>query len=277
MENYRKNVDDALHYIVSHGGKPPRVLVLTGTGLGDLAGGIDETQVFDYHDIPHFPRSTVESHDGKLVFGRLKNTDIAVMRGRFHLYEGYSPLEVTFPIRVMQAFGVTTLIVSNAAGGLNLSYHAGDIMLIKDHINLTCENPLIGPNVDDWGLRFPDMVDAYDPMLRASALNAAISLGIPLHEGVYAGLKGPSLETPSEMRFLRLIGADAVGFSTIQEVIAARHAGMRVLGLSLITNLCDPDHPKAATVEGVIATAKKAAPRLESLIETMMENDHELF
>jgi purine-nucleoside phosphorylase len=277
MNHYRENVDRALGYIRSRCDLTPGVLLLTGTGLGDLAGGIDEEYEFDYGEIPHFPRSTVESHAGILVLGRLKGRPMAVMRGRFHLYEGYSPRDVVFPIRVLREMGVKTLIVSNASGGLNPEYSTGDIMLIRDHINLTGENPLTGPNIDEWGLRFPDMVAAYDPVLRSRAREVAVSLGLPVREGVYAGLKGPSLETPAEMRYLRTIGADAVGFSTIMETIAARHGGMRVLGLSLITNTCDPDHPEAATVEGVIAAARKASPGLESLVETLVENDHDLF
>ena len=273
MESHKKKVMETADHIRRNYGEMPQLLLLTGTGLGDCARGIRDAQVFDYSSLPHFPGSTVEGHAGQLVLGLMGGRPMAVMRGRFHLYEGYSPLTVTFPIRVMQALGVKTLIVSNASGGLNLSYETGDIMLIRDHINLTFENPLAGPNVDSWGLRFPDMVAAYDPGLRELAHQAGVDLGITLREGVYAGLKGPSLETPAEMRFLRAVGADAVGFSTVQEVIAARHAGMRVLGLSVITNLCDPDHPEAATVEQVIASAQQASGQLESLIEMVVDRD----
>jgi purine-nucleoside phosphorylase len=196
---------------------------------------------------------------------------IMAMQGRFHLYEGYSPLEVTFPIRVMQELGVKVLILSNAAGGLNPGYHAGDIMIITDHINLTGSNPLIGGNEKSWGIRFPDMIEAYDKKLAEIAETAGKDEGIPLQKGVYVGLKGPSLETRAEVRFLRLIGADAVGFSTIQEVIAAVHAGIKVLGLSTITNLNDPDQPVPITVEEVIEVAKNAAPKLEAVIKNVIE------
>ena len=192
------------------------------------------------------------------------------MQGRFHLYEGYSPLEVTFPIRVMQELGVKVLILSNAAGGLNPEFAAGDIMIITDHINLTGSNPLMGPNEDSWGIRFPDMIEAYDKELLELAEIAGRNEGIPLQKGVYVGLTGPSLETRAEVRFLRTIGADAVGFSTVQEVIAAVHAGIKVLGLSTITNMHDPDNPTPATVEAVIAVAKEAAPRLEAVIKNVV-------
>lgn len=252
----------------------PEILVLAGTGLGDCAQGVMDSRVFEYNRLPHFPVSTVQGHSGQLVLGRLGGKCVAVMRGRFHLYEGYSSYEVTFPIRVMQELGVRTMIVTNASGGLNLTFARGDIMVIDDHINLTGDNPLIGPNHDAWGLRFPGMVAAYDPSLRSLAKRLGAELGMFLREGVYAGLKGPSLETPAEMRFLRIIGADAVGFSTIQEVIAARHAGMRVLGLSVVTNLCDPDNPENATVENVIAAAQQASGRLEMLIEKVVAHDN---
>ena len=192
------------------------------------------------------------------------------MQGRFHLYEGYSPAEVTFPIRVMQALGVRRLIVTNAAGGLNPAFRPGDMMLITDHINLTGENPLTGPNIDQWGLRFPDMSRAYDRKLIAMAEKAAQAAGIPIHKGVYVGLKGPSMETPAETRFLKSAGAEAVGFSTVQEVIAAVHGGMQVLGISIITNVNDPDRPVPAALEDIIAIARRATPFLEKLLVGIM-------
>jgi purine-nucleoside phosphorylase len=197
------------------------------------------------------------------------------MQGRFHLYEGYSPAEVAFPIRVMQELGVKILMLSNAAGGLNPSFKAGDIMIITDHINLTGANPLIGPNEDRWGLRFPDMAHAYDKKLISMAAKAAQSRGVPVRKGVYVGLKGPSLETPAEIRFLKTIGAEAVGFSTVQEVITAVHAGMRVLGFSIITNVHDPEKPVPATVEKIIEVAKAATPELEKIIRKVVEKIHE--
>jgi purine-nucleoside phosphorylase len=193
-----------------------------------------------------------------------------VMQGRFHLYEGYSPLEVTFPIRVMQELGVKVLILSNAAGGLNPKLSVGDIMIINDHINLTGSNPLIGTNEESWGIRFPDMIEAYDKELGKLAETAGRDEGIPLQKGVYVGLKGPSLETRAEVRFLRTIGADVVGFSTIHEVIAAVHAGIKVLGLSTITNIHDPDNPTQTTVDMVIAVADETAPKLESVIKNLI-------
>jgi purine-nucleoside phosphorylase len=194
-----------------------------------------------------------------------------VFQGRFHLYEGYPPRDVVYPIRVMQALGVRILIVTNAAGGLNPGFQPGDIMRISDHINLTGENPLVGPNEPEWGVRFPDMSCVYDPGLADQVQNAARTLGWSLQNGVYAGLKGPSLETPAEIRFLTTIGADAVGLSTVQEVIAAVHADMRILGLSVITNVNHPDRPVPATLEEIIAVADQAAPRLARLIHHFLE------
>ncbi|MBU1170732.1 MAG: purine-nucleoside phosphorylase [Proteobacteria bacterium] len=272
MVNPKKNVADALCFLHSRIKRTPDILVLTGTGLGDWATGMVDTLRVDYRDIPHFSVPTVESHAGYLLLGQIRQRYVAVMMGRFHLYEGYRPDQVVFPIRVMQALGVKTMIVTNASGGLDPRFEPGDIMIIRDHINLTGENPLIGENIDAWGLRFPDMINAYDRMLSERVFSMGQSLGIPVHEGVYAGLKGPCLETPAEMRFLRIIGAKAVGFSTVQEVIAARHAGLRVLGLSVITNRCDPDHPEPATMEGVIAVARTAAPRLEILVQNVIED-----
>lgn len=270
MDAQQKKVEESRCFLMGHIQEPPDLLLLAGTGLGDCARGMSRTVAVDYTDIPHFPTATVQSHAGHLLFGKMNRLNLAVMKGRFHLYEGYSPGQVVFPIRVMRALGVKTLIVTNAAGGLDPAFEPGDIMVIRDHINLTGENPLVGQNVDDWGPRFPDMIGAYDRDLSQRAIEAGQSLATPVREGVYVGLKGPSLETPAEMRFLKYIGAHAVGFSTVQEVIAARHMGMRVLGLSVITNRCDPDHPEPATVEGVIAVARQAAPRLETLVEKIV-------
>lgn len=250
----------------------PAVGLFTGTGLGESLESIDISASFEYKDIPYFPISTVQGHPGKLLAGRLHGRQIVAMQGRFHLYEGYSPIEVTFPIRVMQELGVKILILSNAAGGLNPRFVPGDIMIITDHINLTGSNPLIGPNITSWGIRFPDMIGAYDKNLVTLAGNAGKHTGIHLQKGVYVGLKGPSLETPAEMRFLRTIGADAVGFSTVLEVIAAVHAGMKVVGLSTITNANNPDAPVPTTVDEVIGVAKKAAPKLETITKRIIEN-----
>lgn len=251
---------------------PPRLGLMTGTGLGESAAFVNQPVSFPYAEIPYFPVSTVTSHAGRLLFGDLDGYPLMVMQGRFHLYEGYSPAEVTYPIRVMQALGVQTLVITNAAGGLNPEFNAGEIMMISDHLNLTGCNPLVGPNHDSWGDRFPDMSNAYDAKLRASARSLADRSGINLRQGVYAGLLGPSLETPAEIRFLQRIGADAVGLSTVQEAIVAVHAGMRVMGLSIITNTHNPDHPERATVEDIIAIANRSAPDLEIFIRKIVEH-----
>jgi purine-nucleoside phosphorylase len=271
MSEFKSQVEAAATFIRNYCPARPVVGLLTGTGLGDLAEAVEAVCTLDYDQIPHFPRATVESHRGRLLIGRRNGCGIAAFQGRFHLYEGYSPGEVTFPVRVLQTLGARFLVVTNAAGGLNPRQSAGDIMLIADHINLTGENPLVGPNDPEWGLRFPDMSRVYDPALMAQARQVARGLDLELSSGVYAGLKGPSLETPAELRFLRTIGADAVGLSTVQEVIAAVHAGMRILGLSVITNVADPDAPIPATVEEIIAVADAAAPRLKRLVVDLLE------
>jgi purine-nucleoside phosphorylase len=268
MVDYQAPVEEAARYLRSFI-SGAEIGVMTGTGLGDSIRDLEVVAAIDYRDIPHFPVSTVQSHYGKLVAGLLYGQRILAMQGRFHLYEGYLPAAVTFPIRVMQALGVRTLILSNAAGGINLDFSAGDIMLITDHINMTGENPLIGPNIDQWGIRFPDMIRVYDPDLMQIAEQTADANGFSLKTGVYIGLKGPSLETPSETRFLRNIGGDAVGFSTVMEAIAGVHAGMRIIGLSTITNVNDPDHPEPATVEAIIEVARSAAPRHAQIIQSI--------
>ena len=215
---------------------------------------------------PISPRSTVQTHSGHLLAGTLGRHNLWVLQGRFHLYEGYSSLTVTFPVRVLRSLGVKILILTNASGGLNPAFSAGDIMIIKDHINLTGANPLIGPNEDDWGPRFPDMTAAYTPDLKHLAQSCARERDIPIQQGVYAGLHGPSLETPAEMRYLRTIGADAVGFSTVMETIAAVHAGMQVLGLSIITNMNLPDTLQPSSVAEIIDCARATAPLVSRLI-----------
>ena len=253
----------------------PYIGLLTGTGLGKSAESMAIDTTIKYQDIPHFPISTVQTHIGRMLAGDMNRCPVIAMQGRFHLYEGYSPLEVTYPIRVMQQLGVKILILSNASGGLNPSLNAGDIMLITDHINLTGANPLIGPNEDSWGIRFPDMTRAYNQELIAVAASIAKSAGTKLQKGIYVGLTGPSLETPAEVRFLQTIGAEAVGFSTVQEVIAAVHGSMRVLGLSTITNVHDPDDPIPATVEEIIEVAKGATPLLETIMKGVAEKIYE--
>lgn len=248
----------------------PEIGVITGTGLGESTGALVVDAVIPYGEIPHFPTSTVKGHAGELVMGHLSGKPVFAMRGRMHLYEGYTPQEVAFPIRVMREMGVKRLVVTNAAGGIGPVFDVGDLMLITDHINLTGENPLVGPNEEALGIRFPDMSGVYDLSLRHLAAEVAASRDLPLKEGVYAGLKGPSLETPAEIRFLGVIGAQAVGMSTVTEVIAAKHAGMDVVGISTITNINDPDRPRIATIEEIVAEAGKASARLERLLVALV-------
>jgi purine-nucleoside phosphorylase len=271
MDDHRAQIDQALASISAQSDHRPQVGVLAGTGLGQLAECVESPLEINYRAIPHFPISTAPGHAGRMLLGKVCDLEVVLFQGRLHLYEGYTPRQVTFPIRVMQALGVEQVIISNAAGGINADYTPGDIMAIADHINLTGENPLIGPNVADWGVRFPDMAGAYSPQLRTLAAQCADTLDLPLRQGVYAGLLGPSLETPAEIRVLRQMAADAVGFSTVQETIAAVHAGMQVLGLSVITNVHRPDTPQPATIEQILEVAQTAAPRLERLIVAILQ------
>jgi purine-nucleoside phosphorylase len=268
----RSEADKAAKYLRKGISGSPRAAILTGTGLGDVTASLRIESTLDYQQIPHFPVSTVVSHPGRFLSGTLAGQSVVVLQGRCHLYEGYSPQAVIFPIRVLQALGVTTLILTNAAGGLNPEFSTGQIMIIDDHINLTGTNPLAGPNDDKWGPRFPEMSEAYNRRLHALAQGAAQQAGFSAQNGVYAGLLGPALETPAEMRFLRTIGADAVGFSTVMETLAAVHAGMQVLGLSTITNMCLPEAPMVASVEEIIAVAQAAAPQMAAILEYVMEH-----
>jgi purine-nucleoside phosphorylase len=272
MSDYAEKVIQTADFLRKQIETPPTVGLIIGTGLEGSVQSVSAKAAFAYSELPNFPVSTVQSHAGRLIFGDIGTRPVMIMQGRFHLYEGYSPREVTFPIRVMQQLGVKTLILTNAAGGLNLRFQPGDVMLIRDHINLTGANPLVGALPESWGLRFPDMARAYDPGLQRLTEACALRQNTRLCAGVYAGLLGPSLETPAEVAFLQTIGADAVGFSTIQEVIAAVHAGMRVLGLSTITNINNPVEPASATVEDIIAVAQSAAPRVDTLVRSVVEN-----
>ncbi|URN94180.1 MAG: purine-nucleoside phosphorylase [Candidatus Pristimantibacillus lignocellulolyticus] len=232
-----QQIKEAAQYIAEQINVMPEIGLILGSGLGVLGDHIDSATVISYEDIPHFPVSTVEGHAGELMIGTIAGKTVVLMRGRFHMYEGYSPEVTAFPVRVMKALGVKSLIVTNAAGGINLEFASGNLMLISDHLNLTGKNPLIGANDADLGARFPDMSEAYSKRLREIAKNVASEKGIGLVEGVYAGLLGPSYETPAEIRMLRIIGADAVGMSTVAEVIAARHSGIEVVGISCISNM----------------------------------------
>jgi purine-nucleoside phosphorylase len=249
----------------------PEVGLILGTGLGGLAREIAVEAAVPYAEIPGFPLSTVESHAGRLLLGRLGGRAVVAMQGRFHRYEGYDLQQVTFPVRVMHALGARTLIVSNACGGMNPLWAPGDLVLLSDHINLLGDNPLVGPNDDRLGPRFPDMSAPYDPELRALARAAALELGIVLREGVYAAVPGPNLETRAEYRMLRTLGADVVGMSTVPEVIVANHQGMRTLGISIITDQCLPDALEPADIGRIIATAGRAEPALTRLVTTLTE------
>ena len=249
----------------------PDVAIVLGTGLGGLAREIDVATSVEYADIPGFPLSTVESHAGRLLCGTLGGKTVVAMQGRFHRYEGYSLQQVTFPVRVLRALGAKTLIVSNACGGMREEWAPGDLMLIADHINLLGDNPLIGENDDRLGVRFPDMSEPYDEKLRSLARAVANEQGTVLREGVYVAVTGPNLETRAEYRMLRAIGADVVGMSTVPEVIVAVHGGMRVLGVSIITDQCIPETLAPAELETIIATAGRAEPRLTALVRGVLE------
>jgi purine-nucleoside phosphorylase len=244
----------------------PRIALVLGTGLGGLADAIETEVAIEYADIPSFPLSTVESHAGRLLCGTLSGQTVVAMQGRFHRYEGYSLQEVTFPIRVLRALGAEILIVSNACGGMRADWAAGDLMVIEDHINLLGDSPLVGPNEDALGPRFPDMSAPYDAELRAIARRVATAQGVTLREGVYVAVSGPNLETRAEYRWLRGIGADVVGMSTVPEVIVAVHGGLRVLGVSVITDQCLPDTLEPASIDRILAVAAVAEPRLTALV-----------
>jgi purine-nucleoside phosphorylase len=259
-------VADAVRAVRARTTLEPDVGVILGTGLGALAEAIEAEATIPYADIPGFLVPTVESHAGRLLVGTLAGRRVAAMQGRFHLYEGYALRDVTFPVRVLRALGARTLIVSNVSGGMHPQWAAGDLVLLADHINLLADNPLIGPNDDRDGPRFPDLTDAYDPALRALARAVALEQQITLREGVYVAVPGPNLETRAEYRMLRAFGADIVGMSTVPEVIVARQRAMRVLGLSIITDLCLPDALEPASVERILAVARAAEPRLAALV-----------
>ena len=271
MTSFRQAVIESAQFLKSQiPDMAPDVGVLTGTGLSDTLRDLEVIQAWPYDELPHFPVSTVASHKGELAYGRLGGKTVMVFQGRFHLYEGYTPQQAAFPVRLLQVLSTPCLILSNAAGGINLNFSAGDIMVIEDHINLTGHNPLLGPEVPEWGLRFPDMTRVYDPDLRQQILSLGASMGMELRQGVYAGLLGPSLETPAETRFLKTAGAHAVGFSTVMEAVAGVQAGMKILGLSLITNINDPDDPAQTTLEAVVETAARASEKMSRLLSRLI-------
>jgi len=269
-EEYFVKVKESFEFLKSQAPFAPDVIFTLGTGLSGVGERVKPEFTIPYEAVPNFPVSTVETHAGKLIFGFLEGKKVAVLQGRFHYYEGYSARELTFPLRVLTLFKPKVYIVSNAAGGLNLSFSSGDIMVIKDHINLIPDNPLRGRLPEGWGERFPDMSRAYDQGLRKLFVEVAKDLGENVREGVYVAVPGPSLETPAETRFLRLIGADAVGMSTVPEVIVAVHAGLKVLGLSVISNVNDPDDFKPISFSEVVKVSKEAEKRLEKLIKEFL-------
>ena len=266
----KQQIAQSVQAIRTKTGFRPELGIILGTGLGKLAQDVKADAVVPYEEIPHFPIPTVESHRGRLILGTLNGRAVVVMQGRFHLYEGYDPQQITHPVRVMKELGIHTLIVSNAAGGVNPQFSAGDVSVITDHINLTGQNPLRGPNDDSLGPRFPDMCDCYDPVLVKLALDTALKLGIRLHPAVYAWVTGPNLETGAEYRYIRTIGADLVGMSTVPEVIVARHAGLRVLGFSVVTDMGLPDAMRPVDLPEVLKTAALAEPKLTAIVSEVV-------
>lgn len=267
IDSYRQQVEESLEWLRTRVPIQPRTIIQLGTGLGNFADAVDIERVIPYQDIPHFPRSTVQSHQGNLLIGRLAGEPVAVLQGRFHFYEGYSTKEVTFPIRVLSLLGTRLLILTNAAGGLNPMIQPGSIMVIRDHLNFLGENPLRGVNIDSWGPRFPDLSVPYHPGLIKMALDSSHRCAIKkVLSGTYVCIPGPSLETPAETRWLRQCGADGVGMSSVPEAIVARHAGMEVLGLSVVSNVNDPDNFQPILLDEIIATAAAVAPQLKQLL-----------
>jgi len=271
LQTYKHRVDAAAGAILDRTDLRPHVGIILGTGLGRLAQEIEVAASIPYDEIPGFPLSTVESHVGRLLVGTLAGVPVVAMQGRFHLYEGYSAYEVTFPVRVLATLGVRTLLISNAAGGMNPIYRKGDLMLFTDHINLQGVNPLVGPNLDAWGPRFPDMSEPYDLELRALAERTALEQGIKLHQGVYVAVTGPNLETRAEYRFLRYIGADVVGMSTVPETIVARHMSLRVMAISVVTDECFPDALQPVSLADVLAAAAEAEPKLTAIMKGVVQ------
>ena len=272
MQDYKKKVEETVSFLNDKIKTPPAVVIILGTGLGGLIDVIDVDTLLPYEGVPHFPSSTVPGHHGNLIFGTLCNRNVAVLQGRFHYYEGYSTRELTFPLRTLSQLGADTLVVTNAAGGLHPDYNPGTIMVIRDHLNFIGENPLRGANIDDWGPRFPDLAEPYDRRLIGATLQCAEKLHMTnVTTGVYIAIPGPSLETPAETRFLRLAGADAVGMSSVPEVIVARHASMRVLGLSVIANVNDPDNLRPILLDDIIKSAGDTEPALQELIKEVLK------
>ena len=268
---YRQQIAEAYEFISKKVKTQPQVGIILGTGLGGLAREIKTSLEIPYQTIPHFPVSTVESHEGKLIFGELGGKQVMAMQGRFHFYEGYTMQQITFPLRIMKKMGIGTLLISNASGGMNPLFRKGDLMIIEDHINLLGTNPLIGQNLDEFGPRFPDMSEPYSKRLIALAEEVALEHKIKLQKGVFIAVPGPSLETRAEYRFLRATGADVVGMSTVPEVIVANHQGMEVLGISVITDECFPEALEPVDVEEIIKTAAQTEPKLTLIMREVVK------
>ncbi len=266
-------MNDAVAAIRERWDRVPHAGIILGTGLGSLVEEIQEEAAFDYEEIPHFPQTTAVSHQGRLICGTLHGLPVMAMEGRFHMYEGYALKQITLPVRVMKSLGAQLLVVSNACGGMNPNYREGDVMVIEDHINLMGDNPLIGINDDRLGPRFPDMSQPYDAELIQRALSVARREDIVAHQGVFVAVSGPNLETRAEYRFLRSIGADVVGMSTVPEVIVAAHCGLPVVGFSIVTDMCLPDALEPADVQQIIATAQDAEPRLRALVRGVLASE----
>lgn len=271
MENYVEKVIEAKEYIAKQSGLQPEIALILGSGLGDLADELTDAVKLTYDQIPHFPVSTVEGHAGQLVIGRWQGKNVIVMQGRFHYYEGYTQKEVVFPIYVFKQLGVRLLIVTNACGGMNRAFRAGDLLLITDHINFTGDNPLIGPNQETLGPRFPDMSQAYTPRLITFVQEVAERLQIPLQQGVYVGISGPTYNTNQELRMLTKLGGDVVGMSTVPEVIAANHTGLEVIGISCITDMAIGGEVESITHEEVVAMANQAKPTFARLVRAIVK------
>jgi purine-nucleoside phosphorylase len=270
-DNYKKRVEDVASYLADKLLEPPRIGIILGSGLSGIAEELQNRKVFHYSEIPEFPISTAPGHKGELIFGKLGKNEVVLMNGRFHYYEGYDMKTVTFPIRVMQLMGVEYLFITNAAGGLNPDFEIGVPMLIKDHINMIGDNPLIGENIDEWGPRFPDMSDAYPLDLRKMVLDTAREIGEPLYEGIYVSVSGPNFETPAELKMFRHLGGDAIGMSSVPEALCAAHGGIKIVGLSAITDKAVGEELQPLTAEEVLEVAQKTDKKMSALIRAVCD------
>jgi purine-nucleoside phosphorylase len=273
-EIYFQNIEQSANYILKQvTGRSPKIAIMMGTGLSSIIEDLEDSLTINYKTIPHFPQSTVQSHRGKLVYGYLNGTEVIILAGRWHFYEGYSTKQLTFPIRVVKNLGIETILFTNVSGGVNEKYNAGDLVVIKDHINFIPDHPLRGQNDNRLGPRFPDMLNTYDQKIRAKFQSIAESMKITIHEGVYLALQGPSLETPAEYNFVHLVGGDMVGMSTVPEVIVAKHAGLKIGAVSIISNVCfPPEKITETTIESVIEVANQSSKKLNAVLKKLVSN-----